>query len=41
MINNLINNRLKTAFLMILGMSTFIMAQEGSVSGRVTEALTG
>jgi len=41
MINNLINNRLKTAFLMILGMSTFLMAQEGSVSGRVTDAQTG
>ena len=41
MINNLINNRLMTAFLMILGMSTFLMAQEGSVSGRVTDAQTG
>ena len=41
MINKLINNRLKTAFLMILGMSTFLMAQEGSVSGRVTDAQTG
>ena len=41
MIKKLINNRLKTAFLMILGMSTFLMAQEGSVSGRVTDAQTG
>ena len=33
--------RLVTNFLLIAGMSSFLMAQQGSVSGRVTDADTG
>jgi len=41
MINRLINKRLRIALLTVIGMSTFLMAQEGSVSGRVTDLQTG
>ena len=33
--------RLVTNFLLIAGMSSFLMAQQGSVSGRVTDTDTG
>ena len=33
--------RLGTTFFLLIGMSTFLFAQEGSVSGRVTDADNG
>ena len=34
-------SRLATIFFLLIGMSTFLIAQEGSVSGRVTDTDTG
>ena len=39
--NKPIKSRLATIFFIVIGMSTFLMAQEGSVSGRVTDTDTG
>ena len=39
--NKPIKSRLATIFFLLIGMSTFLIAQEGSVSGRVTDSDTG
>ncbi len=39
--NKPIKSRLATIFFLLIGMSTFLIAQEGSVSGRVTDTDTG
>ncbi|MBL7030140.1 MAG: SusC/RagA family TonB-linked outer membrane protein [Candidatus Marinimicrobia bacterium] len=39
--NKPIISRLATIFFLLIGMSAFLLAQEGSVSGRVTDADTG
>jgi len=39
--NKPIKSRLATIFFIVIGMSTFLIAQEGSVSGRVTDTDTG
>ena len=39
--NKPIKSRLATIFFIVIGMSTFLIAQQGSVSGRVTDTDTG
>jgi hypothetical protein len=39
--NKPIKSRMATIFLLLIGMSTFLIAQEGSVSGRITDTDTG